>query len=147
IDEAAEQLVFDFFVQPSQLGTKDSICDQLYRDIVSRVPSSGTGWHTKRGGRGMLAARPTPLTHRWGGMLSKQTIDSAQLLASLFIALDSLPLVVAYARFWTELVAFAQERGIGPETSRTIAEWFRLAQLVLLVVAVAPDGGQVIVDS
>src|SRR6185503_17578130 len=52
IDEEAERLLFDFFV--SQVATNDSICDQLYRDVVSRVPRGG-GWHTQRGAAGNLA--------------------------------------------------------------------------------------------
>ncbi|HUJ61197.1 MAG TPA: hypothetical protein VLX92_21985 [Kofleriaceae bacterium] len=103
VDAAFEELAFELFT--SQLPTKDSISDQIYRDIVSRQPQD-TGWHTRRGPKGPLARRPQPLVHAWGGLFSKKRVDSAQLLASLFIPLESPPLVVGYARFWRELVAF-----------------------------------------
>ena len=67
----------------SQLATKDSISDQIYRDIVSKQPSSGSGWHTRRGPQGPLARRPQPLYHSWGGLFSKKKVDSAQLFRSL----------------------------------------------------------------
>ena len=108
VDEAFEETAFEFFT--SQLATRDSISDQLYRDLVSKQPASGTGWHTRRGPANSLARRTTPLTYRWGGMFSKKTVDSAQLLAVLFIRLDSPALVAAYARFWRELVAFADAK-------------------------------------
>jgi len=51
-----------------------------------------------------------PLTYSWGGFFSKKRVDSAQLCASLFVPLSSPALVVGYARFWGELVAFAQRK-------------------------------------
>jgi len=144
IDAPAEELLFAFFTQPSQIATKDSISDQLYRDLISRIPSSGTGWHRQRGPRGPLAIRAEPLGHKWGGLFSKRTVDSAQLLQCLFIALDSLPLVAAYGRFWSEFVAFAKERGVAAGTSRTLDELFGLARMMMVV---APIGGRLIADS
>jgi len=112
VDARFEEVAFEFFT--SQLATKDSISDQIYRDIVSKQPSSGTGWHTRRGKTSMdartLAERPQPLTHSWGGLFSKKKVDSAQLLASLFIPLEHPALVVGYARFWRELVRFADQK-------------------------------------
>ncbi len=108
VDARFEEVAFEFFT--SQLATKDSISDQIYRDIVSKQPASGSGWHTRRGAQGGLAKRPQPLTYAWGGLFSKKRVDSAQLLASLFIPLRSPPLVVGYARFWRELVAFADAK-------------------------------------
>jgi hypothetical protein len=108
VDARFEEVAFEFFT--SQLATKDSISDQLYRDVVSKQPSSGTGWHTRRGEQGALARRPQPLTYSWGGLFSKKKVDSAQLLQSLFIPLRHPALVVGYARFWRELVAFADAK-------------------------------------
>ena len=108
VDARFEELAFEFFT--SQVATKDSISDQIYRDIVSKQPSSGSGWHTRRGPQGSLARRPQPLTHSWGGLFSKKKVDSAQLMASLFIPLRNAPLIVGYTRFWTELVAFADRK-------------------------------------
>ena len=117
LDARFEEVAFEFFT--SQLATKDSISDQLYRDIVSKQPTNG-GWHTRRGPQGALAKRPQPLTYKWGGMFSKKTVDSAQLLASLFIPLRGAPLVVGYARFWRELVAFADQKLASEMKSRGI---------------------------
>jgi hypothetical protein len=108
VDARFEEVAFEFFT--SQLATKDSISDQLYRDIISKQPSSGTGWHTRRGPQGSLARRPQPLTYSWGGLFSKKKVDSAQLLQSLFIPLKHPALVVGYARFWRELVNYADQK-------------------------------------
>ncbi|HEY4178071.1 MAG TPA: hypothetical protein VGM90_14590 [Kofleriaceae bacterium] len=107
VDAGFEEVAFEMFC--SQLTTKDSISDQLYRDIVSKQPLD-SAWHTRRGeGRG-FARRPQPLTHTWGGLFSKKKVDSAQLLASLFIPLSVPALIVGYARFWRELVQFADAK-------------------------------------
>lgn len=119
VDARFEEVAFEFFT--SQLATKDSIADQLYRDIVSKQPASGTGWHTRRGPQGALARRPQPLTHAWGGLFSKKKVDSAQLLQSLFIPLKHPALVVGYARFWRELVAFADAKLAQEMRSRGIS--------------------------
>lgn len=104
VDARFEEVAFEFFT--SQVATRDSISDQLYRDIISKQPPEGSGWHTRRGGPDSFARRPTPLTHSWGGFFSKKRVDSAQLLASLFIPLPLPALVVGYARFFRELVEF-----------------------------------------
>jgi hypothetical protein len=148
VDAPAEELLFRFFTQKSQIETKDSISDQLYRDLVSRVPASGTGWHTKRGPGGPLAQRPTPLTHKWGGLFSKKQVDSAQLLQVLFMTLEHPALVVAFGRFWTEFVEFAQANGGGPLRSRGLGELFALQRMMLPLSALAvTDGATLVADS
>jgi hypothetical protein len=141
VDAEFEQAVFEFFV--SQLPTKGSISDQLYRDVVSRQPQS-TGWHTRRGPNGQLARLPQPVMHAWGAMFSKQRVDSAQLLASLFIPIDTPPLVVGYARFWREFVAYIDAKAC---VGRTFSE---IRELSAMMLAVAPksvtDGWAVVVD-
>jgi hypothetical protein len=108
IDARFEEVAFEFFC--SQVATKDSIADQLYRDIVSKQPNQGTGWHTRRGPERSLSRLMQPLTHTWGGFFSKKRVDSAQLMASLFIPLSNAALVVGYARFWRELVAYTDAK-------------------------------------
>lgn len=119
VDARFEEVAFEFFT--SQLATKDSISDQLYRDIVSKQASSGTGWHTRRGPQGSLARRAQPLTYSWGGLFSKRKVDSAQLLQSLFIPLHRPALIVGYARFWAELVAFADAKLAQEMTARGVS--------------------------
>jgi hypothetical protein len=149
IDPTFEHLVFDFFV--SQVATKDSICDQLYRDIISRVPPQGTGWHDRRGEdarTGALAQLPQPLVHKWGGFLAKKRVDSAQILQSLFITLDRPALVVAYSRFWLELVEYAGKRRITDDDSPTLAAVRRFAPMMLATAASSvTDGWSLFADS
>jgi hypothetical protein len=145
IDETFEKVVFDFFV--SQLGTKDSICDQLYRDVVSKFPPSGTGWHTQRGPNGPLARRAKPLEHTFGGFFSKKRIDSAQILGSLFFTQEAAPLIVGYGRFYTELVKFAQGQLGAQHDSRTLHEITDVANFYLSMTASAlSEGGTILVD-
>jgi hypothetical protein len=104
VDAAFEEVAFAFFV--SQVAVKDSIQDQIYRDIVSKQPAQSSDWHTRRGPQGALAQRPQPLLHTWGGIFGKKKVDSAQLLASLFVPLESPAIVVGYARLFRELVQY-----------------------------------------
>jgi hypothetical protein len=147
VDERFEELVFHFFI--SIVATKDSIADQLYRDIVSKQPTGG-GWHTRRGPNGPLARRAEPMRHSWGGFLSKKRVDSAQLLASLFIPLDNLPLLAGYARFWSEFCAYVDAQP-GPSawtssaTLREVRDFSTmLSQLLLHAVT---EGWRLVVDS
>lgn len=107
VDAITEQLLFEFFVEG--LEEPDSIADQLYRDLVSHVDGEA-GWYVERGEDGLLAEREEPLEHAWGSNGDVQRVDSAQLLAALFIQLDELPLVVAYARFWLEFFQYVDRR-------------------------------------
>lgn len=145
IDPAFEQLVFDFFI--AQVEVQDSIANQLFRDVVSRVPASGTGWHVRRGSaeQGGLATLPRPLEHKWGGFFSRQRVDSAQILQALFLTLEHPALVVGYARFWLELATFAREKGI---TSSPTAEAVQamLAFWGGLAAGAVTDGWTVLVD-
>ena len=149
VDAAFERLVFEFFV--SQVETRDSICDQLYRDIVSRVPTAGTGWHDRRGDdarTGALAQLAQPLVHKWGGFLAKKRIDSAQILQSLFINLDRPALVVGYSRFWGELLAFAATRGVTTADSPALAAVIRFRTMLLAAAAHSiTDGWTVFADA
>lgn len=101
VDAIAEELVFAFFCR--DLDTPDSIADQLYRDIMSRVPQ-GSGWHTQR--PRPLAELPTPFTHVTP---RGRRVDSAQVLAGLFVSLEHPAMLVGYARFFGELMAFVAE--------------------------------------
>ena len=146
IDAVFEELVFDFFV--AQLAVEDSIVAQLYKDIVSQVPARDTGWHTRRGAdarTGACAQRSEPLVHAWGGLFSSKRVDSAQILQSLFITLDHPALVIGYSRFWSELLAFAQERGVGPEDSPTLEAIVPLQRMLLVAAAHALDDGWLMV--
>jgi len=175
IDAIAEELVFSFFCR--DLDTPDSIADQLYRDIVSRVPQ-GSGWHTQR--PRPLAELPAPLVHVTP---RGRRVDSAQVLAGLFASLEHPAMLVGYARFFGELLQHvAEERAkvavMGPDGkvqvkvelrpgedptaatqraleraraiygSRTVAELADVAELLHQAIPYAMNGqGSVLVDS
>ncbi len=149
IDEVFERLVFDFFV--SQIGTADSICDQLWRGFVSQVPDHGTGWHERRGPdprTGTLARLAAPLVHRFGGLLRKRTVDSAQILQCLFLTLDQPALVVAYVLFFAELLTFAREHGITSDTSPTLGAVEGYARILLgIAEGAVTEGWTVLADA
>ncbi len=145
IDGAFEQLIFDFFVE--QLKTPDSIGDQIYRDVVSKQPTD-TSFHTQRGPaeKGGLATLGRPLVHTWGGFFSKRRVDSAQMLASLFVTLENPAVVVGYGVFFSKLVEFGKSRGV-TQQSLTFRELEQLVPLYLATSAYALEGnGFVIVD-
>jgi hypothetical protein len=121
VDAIAERLLFEFFV--AGVEVPDSIADQLFRDIVSRVDEEA-GWYGSRGEDGGLAELEEPLEHTWGSGPDEQRIDSAQMLAALFISLDDLALVVAYARFWLEFFQFVDRKleGAGVKVDGDVLE-------------------------
>ena len=109
IDAVAERLIFEFFAADVQ--TQDSICDQIWRDIASRVDEDSP-WYSERGEEGnTLAVLAQPLALTFSDAEGKpRSVDSAQVLAALFISLPLRPVVIAYARFWSELFAFVGRR-------------------------------------
>lgn len=171
VDAIGEEIVFSYFVR--DLDTRDSIQDQLYRDIVSRVPTS-SNWHTNRGSRGRLATLERPLSYTTPG---GRRVDSAQVLQAMFMPLDHLALVVGYARFFRELAVFidaerkriatirpdggidlhvaspektaeALERAKALYGSRTLHELLMVGDLVNRIVPLALDKtGRVFVDA
>ncbi|HSO32022.1 MAG TPA: hypothetical protein VLT33_05885 [Labilithrix sp.] len=146
VDGAFEQLLFDFFVE--QLKTPDSIGDQIYRDVVSKQPAQGSSWHLQRGAaeKGGLATLGRPLVHTWGGFFSRRSVDSAQMLASLFMTIEHPAAVVGYGLFLAELVEFGKSRGVTKQ-SATFQEVEHLVPLYLATAPYALEGnGFVLVD-
>ena len=150
IDAVGEDVVFSFFVR--ELDVENSIADQIWRDIVSRIPAQGTAWHTQRGPRGTLATLPRPLVHR---SRRGREVDSARVLQAVFVNLDQLALVAGYARLFRELAQFigeemrrAPERAAALQSSRTLRELMHVGELVNRVVPYAVEGrGRVFVDA
>jgi hypothetical protein len=125
LDAAFEESVFAFFT--SQLSQPDSIASQIYQDIVSQVPSKDTEFHNRRGEGGDLAERPDVLTFEWSNEQGPHYVDSAMLMASLFITVEEPPVVVAYALFWTSFVNWLE----GQNGSQTIREVRSVAELFM----------------
>lgn len=152
IDAITERLLFEFFTEG--LEEPDSIADQLHRDIVSQVDQE-TGWYEHRGKDGTLAELEEPLAHLWGDEDEVHRIDSAQVLAAMFVSLEDPALVVAYARFWLELFAFVDRR-LAAATgearteiaeSRTLHELRSVASLLASAVPGAmKEGWTIVVD-
>jgi hypothetical protein len=141
VDAIAEETAFGFFVR--DLDVPDSIADQLYRDVVSRVPAD-TDWGTRRGGAevGGLAERPPPLSFTTP---KGRFVDSGRVLAAMFISLEHPALVVGYARFYRELLQYAAEQ---KRASRSLQELAGVADLLTNAIPYAlSSGGRVFVDS
>lgn len=107
IDVISEELLFEFFC--SKVTEPESIPNQIWLDIISTLEGE-TPWHENRGRDGSLAERPEPLSANfiWDG--EEHSVDSAQLLACLFIDLDEPPLLVAYALFFNQFIEYVRER-------------------------------------
>jgi hypothetical protein len=77
-------------------------------------------------------------------MFSKKKVDSAQLLASLFIPLELPALIVGFSRFWLELVAYADAQGV---KSKTIEELRGVSMMFAnLVPGALTQGWGVVID-
>jgi hypothetical protein len=143
IDEQAERLLFERFT--SELVRAGSIADKIYRNVVAQVPAE-SAWHTNRGAEGGLAELARPLSFKWTTAVGvRATVDSAQLLAALFVPLTTPPVLVAYAAFFKDFVAWARERVTGQ--SRTLTELEAVLPILLECADRAYDNGwQVVVD-
>lgn len=107
VDAAAERLMFEFFAKGVE--ESGSIVEQLYRDVISQIDEE-SGWYRNRGGEGTLAELDMPLVHKWGRGRTQDRIDSAQVIAAMFISLEDPTLVVAYARLWIELFEYIDHK-------------------------------------
>ena len=116
VDAVAERLLFEFFV--AGVEVPGSIAEELHRDIVSWVDEE-SAWYGNRGQDGGLAELEEPLQHVWAIEGEEHEIDSARVMAAMFVPLDQTALVVAYARFWIEFFRFVDRQleraGLGVE--------------------------------
>lgn len=143
LDGHFERLLFEYF--GAQLPRRNSACEQLYRDVVSRLPRHGLVWHTLRGADapGALAELEEPLRHA-----AEPYFDSAQLCAALFTNEPALPLLVVQTLIWGEFADYVRARVDDPTGSRTLGEALRLPALYQAVAAYAlKGGGTVLLDA
>jgi hypothetical protein len=147
IDAAAETALFSYF--SAQLDDERSAGFGIWRDIVSKVPSSGTAWHTDRGPTGDLAELEKPLVKEWGFLMWKKRVDSAQLLGSLFFTQKRLGLLSAFSQFWDGFIQHAKANADDYEGSRTLKQLEEVAELYGAVVghASTTDGVGILVES
>ena len=106
IDAVAETALFRYFT--SKLEDENSAAFGIYRDLVSKAPSSGTLRHTSRGPTGDLAELRAPLFKEWGFLMWKKRVDSAQLLGSLFFNHTRLGLISVFSVFWDGFIEHAR---------------------------------------
>lgn len=152
VDEIAERAIFGFFT--SLVAERDSIANQLYRDIASRVPED-SDWYTNRGEDGMLATLDEPLIFEWDEGDETLAVDSAQILAATFFSLEHPAVLVAYGRYFHELLAWLDRQiGIQPapvgkalEQSRTLLELREISPMITAAVPYAlTEGWEILVD-
>ncbi len=134
VDALTERLLFEFFVNGVEV--RGSIADQLYRDIVSRVEED-SAWYDNRGEDGALAELEQPLVHVWQSEGEERRIDSAQVMTALFVPLDEMVMVVAYAQFWVEFFQFVDH-----DHRKAVADSTTLGELrhVGAMIAAAVEG-------
>lgn len=152
IDAVTERLVFERFVAGVEVS--GSLANQLFRDIVSRVDEEA-GWYGNRGQEGALAELDGPLVHAWEDAEGKHAVDSAQVLAALFIPLDEPPMVLVYARFWAEFFDFVEGKlelaapgdALADEikASRTLSELRHVSSMLTAAVPGAMQSGWTVV--
>jgi hypothetical protein len=147
VDATAEKALFDYFT--SQLGDDKSPAFGIYRDIVSKAPTSGTPWHTDRGATGDLAELEQPLVKEWGFLLWKKRVDSAQLLGTLFFVQKRLGLISAFTQFWEGFVEHTRATVQGFDSSTSLLQLEALAAFYgrAMEHASATDGVQILVES
>jgi hypothetical protein len=147
IDAAAETALFAYFT--SQLEDERSASFGIHRDLVSKVPSSGTPWHTSRGPTGDLAELRAPLFKEWGFLMWKKRVDSAQLLASLFFNQTRLGLISVFSTFWDGFVEHARAHAPDFDSSPSLVQLEALSEFYGRVLghAGANEGTQILVES
>ncbi|UJR80642.1 PTS sugar transporter subunit IIA [Sandaracinus amylolyticus] len=145
VDAASERALFDLFAR--EVATHGSIAQRFHEAVLARLPASGTGWHTRRGGdvrSGSLAELPAPLEHRWGGLFSRKRLDSAQILVALMNPGRDATSLHLHAELHARIAAHASEQRV---QGRSIAELAQLAPFYRALAQEAARGWSIVVDS
>lgn len=138
LDATFERLVFAYFVE--QIPVENSICNQIYRDIISVLPREGLPWHTFRGDAvPRLAELPAPLRQSFDSPQGDY-FDSAQILEALFCSISDTAQLVAFGVFWGEFARYADAR-VSRASSRTLVEALHLEHFFQQAVASALSRG------
>ena len=135
IDDVLESMLFDYFVEETPVD--GSPCNQIYRDVIATLPSSGSTWHDRRGSQevGDLAMLPEPLVHRFPAAINGHDyLDSAQVFDALFRTLDGIAPVMAYGMLWNRFAEFVdrlqlpeEEMSDSLQEALGLADFFKLA--------------------
>lgn len=146
IDEPTERVLFEMIA--AEVGTHGSAAQRFHEEVLSRMPSSGTGWHTRRGPdarTGALAAMAQPLVHTWGGWFSKKRLDSAQILCAIVSPPRDARALALYAELHARIAAIVAERRLD---ARGLGQLAELAPFYrALAEGAAREGWSVVVDS
>jgi hypothetical protein len=146
IDAEAERALFEYFA--ANVTEENTTCSSLYRDVVSKVATSGTAWHKDRGPVGSLAELDEPLVKEWGFLMWKKRVDSAQILGSLFFNQTRAAIIAAFAKFWEEFTEDARKRD-DFASSKTMQQFVALSEFYdrVSTAASTQDGVYVIVEN
>ena len=174
IDEAFEQLAFDYFIAAAAIEGSPSW--QIAENVIPRVEAAGTAWHLRRyraaltpegeyraaltpggeyraaltpGGEGADQMHPAlaMLPRALEGSVKGLRIDSAQLMQALFISLENPGPLHAYAAFWAGFVPYARAR-VKFASSRTLTEIAEIEPVYRAASEMAKNGRcSVLVDS
>jgi hypothetical protein len=145
IDEPFEQLAFKYFAR--QIPIENSVCQQIYRDVISGLPSEGLAWHPKHdpSSNPKLTVLPRELREFLPQPISYE-LGSSQMLEALFRSPDGTAEIVAFGVFWHEFSVAAQGMA-NRDSSVTISEALGLDRFFkLAVIEALGTGCQVIVD-
>ena len=132
IDAAVERLLFEFF--STTVTTLTSTSHELWKDVIRHQPQDSP-WHSRRPPSGApLAELATPLS----AVIAERDghtshVDSAMLLGSLLKTSEGNVQVVAYHKWWTQLMNYADRPEIGDrlKDSRTWQEVRNIRRLFL----------------
>jgi hypothetical protein len=146
IDSTAERSLFEFFA--GTVTQEGSASEGIYRDVVSKTPSSGTPWHTDRGPIGTLAEIDQPLVKEWGFLMWKKRADSAQLLGSMFFTQTRDAIIAVFAKFWEDFIEHARSN---PDyaSSKTLEQLTAISEFYdrVSTTSSTQDGVAILVDN
>lgn len=130
LDAQTETLAFEFFV--TDVIKPASTSFELWRDVVRYQPPESP-WHLLRDPAGTrLAELAVPLAQTVSLADGQSiTVDSAMLFNSLFTTAESNAQVVAYHKWWTQLLSYSERPGCNMEGSTTWPQILRLRHLYL----------------
>lgn len=145
VDAPSETTLFELFAR--EVAVHGSVAQRFHEAELSRLPSGGTGWHTRRGGdarAGSLAELPAPLVHKWGGFFSRKQLDSAQILIAVLNPGRDPAALALHAELHARIASFAAETGA---RGKALAELASLAPFYRALAQQAPQGWSIVTDS
>ncbi len=145
VDATTERTLFALFA--TEVEQKGSICERFHAAVLAQLPTSGTGWHTRRGGdarQGALAELDEPLVHTWGGFFGKRRLDSAQILYAILNPRSDAAYVALHAELHARIAAYATTNSL---RAPCLDEIVPLAPFYDAIARHAAEGYRIYVDA